>query len=201
VAIVDYALAAQGDFDTSEERDALRAAIAADKARAVEAATAELRADLATAHEAIGQAQVEIVRLSSPVPQFRDAPPSPEFTEDLREAAAAARLAAQGIDAGAELVKFTAEHYNRLADAEGPFTTTDATSMREWMAQWPLSADVLPTARITLVRLLRAVEGLRQVLSQADAERLVDAFDESTFDRSNPARAALLAALTGEVAP
>jgi hypothetical protein len=34
VAIVDYALAAQGDFDTSEERDALRAAIAADKARA-----------------------------------------------------------------------------------------------------------------------------------------------------------------------
>lgn len=38
VAIVDYALAAQGDFDTSEERDALRAAIAADKARAVEAA-------------------------------------------------------------------------------------------------------------------------------------------------------------------
>ena len=37
VAIVDYALAAQGDFDTSEERDALRAAIAADKARAVEA--------------------------------------------------------------------------------------------------------------------------------------------------------------------
>ena len=36
-AIVDYALAAQGDFDTSEEREALRAAIAADKARAVEA--------------------------------------------------------------------------------------------------------------------------------------------------------------------
>lgn len=36
VAIVDYALAAQGDFDTSEERDALRAAFAADKARAVE---------------------------------------------------------------------------------------------------------------------------------------------------------------------
>jgi len=39
VAIVDYALAAQGDFDTSEERDALRAAIAADKARAVDEAT------------------------------------------------------------------------------------------------------------------------------------------------------------------
>ena len=36
-AIVDYALAAQGDFDTHEEREALRAAIAADKARAVEA--------------------------------------------------------------------------------------------------------------------------------------------------------------------
>jgi reverse gyrase len=83
----------------------------------VEAATAEIRADLAKAHEAIGQAQVEIVRLSSPVEQFRDAPPSPEFTEDLREAAAAARLAAQGIDAGAELVKFTAEHYNRTDPA------------------------------------------------------------------------------------
>lgn len=43
----------------------------------------------------------------------------------------------------------------------------------------------------------RAVEGMRPVLSQADAERLVDAFDEATFDRSNPARTALLAALTG----
>ena len=43
----------------------------------------------------------------------------------------------------------------------------------------------------------RAMEGTRPVLSQADAERLVDAFDEATFDRSNPARTALLAALTG----
>ncbi len=47
----------------------------------------------------------------------------------------------------------------------------------------------------------RAVEGMRPVLSQADAERLVDAFDEATFDRSNPARTALLAALTGADAP
>ena len=38
---------------------------------------------------------------------------------------------------------------------------------------------------------------LAEMLSQADAERLVDAFDEATFDRSNPARTALLAALTG----
>lgn len=45
----------------------------------------------------------------------------------------------------------------------------------------------------------RAVEGLRPVLSQADAERLVGDFNASPYDGSNdcPARAALLAALTG----
>ena len=37
-AIVDYAHAVQSDFDAHDERNALRAAIAADKARAVEAA-------------------------------------------------------------------------------------------------------------------------------------------------------------------
>lgn len=45
----------------------------------------------------------------------------------------------------------------------------------------------------------RAVEGMRPVLSQADAERLVGDFNASPYDGSNdcPARAALLAALTG----
>ncbi len=45
----------------------------------------------------------------------------------------------------------------------------------------------------------RAAKGLRPVLSQADAERLVGDFNASPYDGSNdcPARAALLAALTG----
>ncbi len=45
----------------------------------------------------------------------------------------------------------------------------------------------------------RAAKGLRPVLSQADAERLVGDFNSSPYDGSNdcPARAALLAALTG----
>ena len=49
----------------------------------------------------------------------------------------------------------------------------------------------------------RAVEGMRPVLSQADAERLVGDFNASPYDGSNdcPARAALLAALTGADAP
>jgi len=81
-AIVDYALAAQGDFDTSEERDALRAAIAADKARAVEAEATRrdaeifgLRARLAIVAEIAEEA----------ISSASEAPDCHEQVQDYRE--------------------------------------------------------------------------------------------------------------------
>ena len=81
-AIVDYAHAAQSDFDTHEEREALRAAIAADKARAVEAEATRrdaeifgLRARLAIVAEIADEA----------IASASEAPDCHEQVQDYRE--------------------------------------------------------------------------------------------------------------------
>lgn len=78
--------------------------------------------------------------------------------EECPEIAARARLAAIGIDATAELATLTASLLAREVAAIGPMGSSEIASLREWLASWPLGADIVPMPRVTVARLLDAAQ-------------------------------------------
>ena len=77
--------------------------------------------------------------------------------DDKTEQATRDSLRAQGIDPDAELAKFRGDLWQRLA-GDKPIDAAEAQSIREWLASWPLDAEVVPTARVVLIRMLAMID-------------------------------------------
>lgn len=99
--------------------------------------------------------------------------------DDKTEQATRDSLRAQGIDPDAELAKFRGDLWQRLA-GDKPIDATEAQSIREWLASWPLDAEVVPTARVVLIRMLAMIDLINGAKVGEEVEEAIAAFEEGT---------------------
>ena len=98
--------------------------------------------------------------------------------DDKTEQAARDSLRAQGIDPDAELAKFRGDLWQRLA-GDKPIDAAEAQSIREWLASWPLDAEVVPTARVVLIRMLAMIDLINGAKVGEEVEEAIAAFEQA----------------------
>lgn len=98
--------------------------------------------------------------------------------DDKTEQATRDSLRAQGIDPDAELAKFRGDLWQRLA-GDKPIDAAEAQSIREWLASWPLDAEVVPTARVVLIRMLAMIDLINGAKVGEEVEEAIAAFEQA----------------------